>query len=277
MKIKFIGTGGSEGIPAIYCRCEVCEHARAHQGKYIRTRAGLMIDDELLIDFSPDLYMNSIKYNIYLSKIQGVLFTHSHGDHFFPMDLLARSKHASINREVEVLNVYGNTEIYERMEREGWQRSKIIAQSVKMTTLESGKTYEIVGGYLVTPFKTEHIPTEDCFIYLIQKDGKNYLQCHDSGEPYDCVLEELQKRGVKLDMLVMDCTYGMMEQNYGGHMNLNQNIKVKKKMEELGLIDEHTIVYATHIAHCGGSYAAIEEKANANGILVAYDGLEVGI
>ena len=71
MKIKFIGTGGSEGTPAIFCRCEVCEYARTHQGKYVRTRAGLMIDDELLIDFSPDLYMNSIKFNIYLSKIRG--------------------------------------------------------------------------------------------------------------------------------------------------------------------------------------------------------------
>ena len=87
----------------------------------------------------------------------------------------------------------------------------------------------------------------------------------------------MAKKGVKLDALAMDCTYGLIQEEYGGHMNVNQNIRVKAKMEKLGLITEKTLCYATHIAHCGGDVDELEAKANANGILVAYDGLEIEI
>ena len=77
MKIKFLGTGASEGIPDLFCRCAVCEKARLHKGRENRTRAGLMVDDDLLIDFSPDFFSNSIKFGIDGNKIETLLITHS--------------------------------------------------------------------------------------------------------------------------------------------------------------------------------------------------------
>lgn len=54
MKIKYLGTAAAEGIPAIFCHCEICKHAREHGGKNIRTRAQALIDDKIMLDLGPD-------------------------------------------------------------------------------------------------------------------------------------------------------------------------------------------------------------------------------
>ena len=54
MKIQILGTAAAEGWPALFCNCEACRRAREKGGKNIRTRAGTLIDDQLLIDFSAD-------------------------------------------------------------------------------------------------------------------------------------------------------------------------------------------------------------------------------
>jgi phosphoribosyl 1,2-cyclic phosphate phosphodiesterase len=175
------------------------------------------------------------------------------------------------------LQVYGGEHIPNGLRRYAWEKNAELTRNLRFTLVQPNTPFEVPGGYTVTAYPTEHMLDEECYVYLIEKDGKSYFHCHDSGEPYDWVLEDMAKKGVKLDAVCFDGTYGMIEINYGGHMNLNQNILVKSKMEKLGLIDENTLVYITHIAHCGGDTDEIEKKANAHGILVAYDGLEVEI
>lgn len=277
MKIKFLGTGASEGTPAIFCECDVCRHARENKGKFLRTRAGVLVDENLLIDFSPDAYTNSIKYDIHLSALKTILMTHSHEDHYFPMDMTSRASFTCLGRIEDILTVYGGEPLEKELKRFGWQRNKELTRNLQFNRVTAKETFETPSGHKVTAYPTDHMLDEECYIYLIQKDGKSYLQCHDSGVPYDWVLETIKQKGVKLDMVALDCTYGMIETEYGGHMNLNQNIRVKNKMQELGIADESTKFYATHIAHCGGHYEAIERKANANGLFVAYDGLDVEI
>ena len=53
MKIKYLGTAAAEGVPAIFCRCEVCRKSKAAGGRNIRTRSQSIIDDRLLLDFCP--------------------------------------------------------------------------------------------------------------------------------------------------------------------------------------------------------------------------------
>lgn len=53
MKIHFLGTAASEGIPNPFCRCEHCQQARIRKGKDLRTHSSAIIDDELLIDVAP--------------------------------------------------------------------------------------------------------------------------------------------------------------------------------------------------------------------------------
>ena len=70
MKIKYLGTGAAEGIPAVFCHCNICNHARLKGGRNIRTRSQLLVDDNILIDFGPDSFMHSLMYSISLADIK---------------------------------------------------------------------------------------------------------------------------------------------------------------------------------------------------------------
>lgn len=82
MKLKYLGTAASEGVPALFCNCKYCKKARKLGGKNIRTRSQTMINDDLLVDFGPDTYLHVLQNGINLLDIKNVLITHCHQDHF---------------------------------------------------------------------------------------------------------------------------------------------------------------------------------------------------
>ena len=82
MRIQYWGTAAAEGIPGIFCGCDVCREAREKGGRYIRTRSQVLLDGVLLVDFGADTYMHSLQYGFDMSKLEHVLITHIHADHF---------------------------------------------------------------------------------------------------------------------------------------------------------------------------------------------------
>lgn len=87
MKLTFLGTGTSIGVPAIGCNCEVCL-SQEPKDKRLRSSAMLETDDGLrvLIDCGPDFRQQIMRYNRqgktpFFDKIDAVLFTHIHYDH----------------------------------------------------------------------------------------------------------------------------------------------------------------------------------------------------
>lgn len=82
MKIRFLGTGAAEGVPAMFCGCENCINIRKLGEAEYRTRSQVLIDEILSIDFPPEAYSHSLKTGILLSKLKYLLVTHSHMDHF---------------------------------------------------------------------------------------------------------------------------------------------------------------------------------------------------
>ncbi len=86
MKILFLGTGTSTGIPQIGCECEVCKSSNP---KDKRLRTSVLISDEdknILIDCGPDFRQQMLNYNI--KHIDAVLLTHHHYDHISGLDEL---------------------------------------------------------------------------------------------------------------------------------------------------------------------------------------------
>ena len=84
MKITFIGTGTSTGVPMIGCTCEVCRSESA-KDKRLRTSLWAEISDvHLLIDTGIDLRQQLLRYRI--PTVDAVLFTHHHVDHIFGLD-----------------------------------------------------------------------------------------------------------------------------------------------------------------------------------------------
>ena len=64
MKITYLGTAASEGLPAPFCTCEVCRRAREAGGKSVRTRSQALVDESLLIDFPPDTYLHWLRTSL---------------------------------------------------------------------------------------------------------------------------------------------------------------------------------------------------------------------
>ena len=119
MKIQILGTAAAEGWPALFCNCEACRRAREKGGKNIRTRAGTLIDDQLLIDFSADTYGNALRFGLDLSRIHTLLVTHDHEDHLYAEDLGTRyTWFAHLDaRSPETLLVYGNDRVGSQVSR----------------------------------------------------------------------------------------------------------------------------------------------------------------
>ena len=84
MRLTFLGTGTSCGVPVIGCQCKVCQSTDPHDK---RTRCSALVETEttrLLIDCGPDFRMQILPQPF--RKIDGILITHSHYDHMGGMD-----------------------------------------------------------------------------------------------------------------------------------------------------------------------------------------------
>ncbi|MCP5505998.1 MAG: MBL fold metallo-hydrolase, partial [Chlamydiales bacterium] len=86
MKVLFLGTGGSMGIPYIGCSCRVCTSSNT---KNNRLRPSILIEENgkrYLVDSGPDFRAQALKHQI--DRIDGLLLTHTHYDHIAGLDEL---------------------------------------------------------------------------------------------------------------------------------------------------------------------------------------------
>lgn len=88
MRVHFLGTGTSHGVPAIQCRCAVCT---SPDPRNARARCSVVVSEgerRVLIDTPPELRHQAIRFH--LERVDAVLFTHSHADHIFGLDDIRR-------------------------------------------------------------------------------------------------------------------------------------------------------------------------------------------
>jgi phosphoribosyl 1,2-cyclic phosphate phosphodiesterase len=274
MKITFNGTAGSEGFPALFCECEHCTSVRKMEPINFRKRSSCLIDESLLIDFSPDTYASTLFGKLDLTKVKDIIFTHSHADHFYPQDLSKIMPPYGNHNRKEPLHVYGNSSIGEHMEGIGISEPKL-SQYLDFQLLKAHETYKI-GGYEITPLPAKHDSRQECFIYMIGKGGKVILYGHDSAYFPEESWEAFN--GVKFDCVILDCTSGTQDCPFASHMGLPDNIKVKQRMIENDIADSNTKFIITHFAHSFAPFKeSMEQAAAEHGMLAVYDGFEVQI
>ena len=84
MKITFLGTGTSQGVPVIACECNTCLSSDEHDN---RLRTSLLLetgDTTLVIDAGPDFRQQMLREHV--TRLDAILLTHEHKDHIAGLD-----------------------------------------------------------------------------------------------------------------------------------------------------------------------------------------------
>ena len=274
MKIKFYGTAAVDGVPALFCKCRVCEKTRADGGRNIRSRSQACIDGTLLIDFPPDTFTHAVFDGLPLQDIEHCLITHSHYDHFVPSELDIRM--ANFVAEVSHgFNIYGTDKVMEAL-GDRINNQDFLAR-VSFSLIEPFVAFT-AAGYRVTPLAADHDPSSGPVIFLIEKDGKTLLYGNDTGYFPEETWRYFERLRPRLDLAIFDCTFGDRPGMRHNHMNIQTVIEVRDRLKKIGCIHLGTENCLHHICH--NSYTTHDEFvqiARPYGFMVAYDGLEVEI
>lgn len=271
MKIKYLGTAAYEGVPALFCNCEVCKKSRAAGGRNLRTRSQALVDDKIMIDFNPDTVTHTMTYGIDWEKIEGVIITHSHSDHLYPEDAgIATGCYSHDHRKI---NFYSGKAGYDMLKpfTIGCDTEK-----TSLTLVEPLKKFT-VGGYEILPLPADHGQDTTPVIYSIAKDGKRMLYAHDTGVFLPQTMDALEKEGYH-DFISFDCTgcIGDGVRWVYGHMSVLTIMPLLDEMKKRGIADDKTVIAISHFSHNGGlTHDELAVEAAKYGIITAYDGLEL--
>lgn len=153
MKLTFLGTGTSHGIPVPACTCPVC---RSHDPHDTRWRSSILLEQDgrtLVVDTGPEFRLQALRAGI--QKIDGVLYTHAHADHIAGFDDLR------VFCRDRVLDVYGDRPTMEHLALSNGYAFHAVrgpadaVPHVRARVLEPYRTVTIAG-FPVTPLPISH-------------------------------------------------------------------------------------------------------------------------
>jgi len=112
VKVTFLGTGTSQGVPVIACRCAVCTSADPRDN---RLRSSILIESNgvnVVIDSGPDFRQQMLRAKV--NYIDGLVFTHEHKDHIAGMDDIRAFNYV----HNEKVNIYATERVQDALKRE---------------------------------------------------------------------------------------------------------------------------------------------------------------
>lgn len=253
MKITFLGTGTSQGIPVIGSNHPVCLSKNI---KDKRLRVSVLIEWDnytYVIDCGPDFRQQMLRTNV--SKIDGILFTHEHADHTAGLDDIRPFffKHGDIPifAHVRVMNSLRKRFDY-IFETENKYPG---APSVKKNIIEN-KPFEL-GNLEIIPINGLH--------NKLQVFGFRFKEFAYLTDMKTIDNDEIKKlKGV--EVLVVNA---LREEQHESHFNLKEALQFIKKVNPKK-------AYLTHISSLLGFHDVVEKTLPKN-VFLAYDNLELTI
>lgn len=256
MKLTFLGTGTSFGVPQVGCHCEVC---RSPDPRDKRTRCGAVIETDrgtrLLIDTPPELRLQLIASGI--DRVDAVLLTHDHADHTHGIDDIR----AFTVRRDAALPIYGPADTLSRLAARFPYIFDDTLRPLPGTSKPEGQARVLEDGQHVQIGDAEvtamAVPHGRVTVFGYRVGEIAYVTDAKSIPP--AVIDRL--RGV--EVLVLNALF---RTEHPTHLSLTEAIAVSR---EIGA--DRT--YLTHLTH--ESFHADLEAELPRGISPAFDGLVV--
>lgn len=254
MKITFLGTGTSQGVPLIACDCKVCQ-SKDSKDKRLRSSIMFTLENEnYVVDSGPDFRQQMLRERV--KTLSGILFTHEHKDHIAGLD----DVRAFNFKEDRPMEIYCNAQVETALHREfhyvfGGNKYPGIPK-IRLNSIEN-KKFLLNNKIEVVPIEVMHFKLP-VFGFRI----KNFTYITDA----KTVSENERKKIRGTKVLVINCLH---EFEHVSHFNLK---------EALEFIDDikPELTYLTHISHYFGLHDEICEKLPKN-VYPAYDGLSFEI
>jgi phosphoribosyl 1,2-cyclic phosphate phosphodiesterase len=252
LKITLLGTGTSQGIPIILCKCKVCSSIDPRD-KRLRCSALFQDGEEsILIDTSPDFrqQMHSNK----IEKISAILYTHEHNDHTTGLDDV---RPFNFNQK-EALNVFGLRRVLEDLKR----KFAYIFESnpypgapkVILNYIDADKNFK-VNGIEILP-----LPISHGNLAILGYRIKNIAYLTDVSLIPDSTFDLL--KGVEVIIIS-----ALRNEPHKSHFSL------KEAIEAIGRIGPKRS-YLIHLSHDFPCHGELEKTLPQN-VFLAYDGLVI--
>ena len=254
MKIRFLGTGTSQGVPVIACKCHVCQ-SQDKRDKRLRSSILIELDQyNIIVDTGPDFRYQMLRDDI--SHLDAILMTHSHKDHIAGLD----DVRAFNFQQQASLPIYADKYTLASLEREFYYAFAVNkypgVPQLDLIEIESGKSFQL-SNHAIMPIEVLHYKMP----VLGFRIG-NFAYITDAKTVTDSSRELL--KGV--DILVVNA---LQEDPHISHFTLK---------EALAFIDgvNPQKAYLTHISHRFGTHEYIESKLPVH-VSAAYDQLVIEV
>jgi phosphoribosyl 1,2-cyclic phosphate phosphodiesterase len=252
LKITFLGTGTSQGVPVVACKCHVC---RSEDRKDKRLRSSIMIEYDgkrLIIDCGPDFRQQMLRENI--SSIDAILVTHGHKDHIGGLDDV-RAFNYILQKPIDV---YAANEVQRMVRREfayAFKGNKYPGVPEINMHLLINEPFE-VDGIKIIPIKARHFNHQYVFGFRIN----DFTYITDAVE----ISAREKKKISGSEIIVINA---LRKSKHYSHFNLDEALSILQEMNpDKGFL--------THISHQMGKHEEIDKELPGF-VKLAYDGLNL--
>ncbi len=254
MRVTFLGTGTSQGVPVIACECVVCKSADKHD-KRLRVSVLLEVDDQvILIDTGPDFRYQMLRADV--KKLDAILYTHEHKDHVAGLDDVRAFNY---KQQAEV-DIYAHQRVQGALKKEfhyifsGDNYPGI--PRLKLNNIIDGESFQAAGIDII-PISVMH--------YLLPVFG---FRIGDFTYITDAkIISPQEKEKVKGSKILV--INALQREKHISHFTLDEALEFAA---EIGA----NKTYLTHISHKLGTHAEVSRQL-PEGVFLAYDGLELEI
>lgn len=251
MKLTFLGTGTSQGVPVIGCACPVCT-SLDFRDKRLRSSVHIEIQGQsFVIDTGPDFRQQMLRERI--AKVDAVIFTHAHRDHTAGLDDIRAYNYI---QQME-MPVFGTAQTLDQLKGEyayAFTEEKIPGLPLlNMNTI--GDAPFTLNGIHIEP-----LPVQHAMMPVLGFRFENLSYITDAKTIPPVTLERL----AGTEILILNA---LQQDPHVSHLNLNEALEVVRKVRPKQ-------TYFTHISHRMGLHHTIQKQLPP-GVFLGYDGLQI--